>query len=235
MDDTFAVLKLGTGLAGGLALFLYGMHTLSEGLKMAAGDGMKTLLGKLTTNRFSAAGTGAAVTAVIQSSSVTTVLVVGFVSAGLMTLNQSVGVIMGANVGTTITGQIVAFKVTALAWGMVAAGFAIWAFPRREVVKEYGSMILGLGLLFLGMDQMSRPPPPGLSNERFEPAIGISADLIGQIRRLYYNTRKIAQAIVQDADSSGGGKNISAPPPFARTIFLQLPNRLSSTIAMRLS
>ena len=84
------------------------------------------------------------------------------------------------------------------------AGFAIWAFPRREVVKEYGSMILGPGLLFLGRDQMSRPPPPGLSNERFEPAIGISADLIGQIRRLYYNTRKIAQAIVQDADSSGG-------------------------------
>ncbi|MCB1204129.1 MAG: Na/Pi cotransporter family protein [Verrucomicrobiae bacterium] len=160
MEDSPSFLTIGTGLFGGLALFLYGMHTMSEGLKLAAGDGMRALLGRLTTNRFTAAASGALVTAVIQSSSVTTVLVVGFVSAGLMTLGQSVGVIMGANIGTTITAQIVAFKITAFSWVLVAAGFAVWTFPRRQVVKEYGAMILGLGLLFIGMDQMSEATDP---------------------------------------------------------------------------
>jgi phosphate:Na+ symporter len=152
--------EISVGLLGGLAVFLYGMHQMSEALKAAAGQGLKTVLSKLTTNRFSAAATGAAVTAVIQSSSVTTVLVVGFVSAGLMTLSQSVGVIMGANVGTTITGQIVAFKVTKLAWGMVALGFGLWSFSKRETVQHCGTMLLGLGLLFLGMDQMSAATDP---------------------------------------------------------------------------
>ena len=100
------------GLTGGLALFLFGMEQMTNALKIVAGDGMKSLLAKLTTNRFNAAFAGAFVTSVIQSSSVTTVLVVGFISAGLMTMSQSIGVIMGANIGTTITAQIVAFKVT---------------------------------------------------------------------------------------------------------------------------
>jgi phosphate:Na+ symporter len=167
MGSTDSYAEIAVGLLGGLALFLYGLHTLSEGLKAAAGDGMKTLLARLTTNRVSAAITGAVVTAVIQSSTVTTVLVVGFVSAGLMSLAQSVGVIMGANVGTTVTAQIVAFKVTRYAWAMVAAGFAIWSFPRREVVRQYGAMIMGLGLLFLGMDQMSVATTPLRSYEPF--------------------------------------------------------------------
>jgi phosphate:Na+ symporter len=165
--DTLDLLDIGVGLVGGLALFLYGMHTMSEGLKAAAGEGMKTLLAKLTTNRFTAAITGAVVTAVIQSSSVTTVLVVGFISAGLMSLSQSVGVIMGANVGTTVTAQIVAFKVTKYAWAMVAAGFGFWTFPRRDVVRQYGAIIMGLGLLFLGMDQMSSATNPLRTYEPF--------------------------------------------------------------------
>ena len=160
MEESLSVVEIGVGLVGGLALFLYGMHTMSEGLKAAAGDGMKALLARLTANRFTAAVTGALVTAVIQSSSVTTVLVVGFISAGLMSLSQSVGVIMGANVGTTVTAQIVAFKVTEYAWAMVAAGFGLWTFPRREVARHYGAMIMGLGLLFLGMDQMSAATSP---------------------------------------------------------------------------
>ena len=123
--DSLQVAEISMGLLGGLALFLYGMHRMADGLKSAAGEGMKRLLAKLTTNRFTAATTGAIVTAVIQSSSVTTVLVVGFVSAGLMSLSQSVGVIMGANVGKTITAQIVAFKVTKYAWLMIALGFAM--------------------------------------------------------------------------------------------------------------
>ncbi len=148
------------GLCGGLALFLYGMHELSDGLQAAAGERMKALLGKVTSNRFVAALTGAIVTAVIQSSSVTTVLVVGFVSAGLMSLTQSVGVIMGANVGTTITAQLVAFQVTQLAWLMVAVGFALASLSRRDQFRHSGTMLLGLGLLFLGLDQMSSATSP---------------------------------------------------------------------------
>jgi len=170
MDTSSASLNAGEiaiGLLGGLALFLYGMQKMSEGLKAAAGEGMKKLLGKLTRNRFSAAATGALVTAVIQSSSVTTVLVVGFISAGLMSLGQSVGVIMGANVGTTITAQIVAFKVTQYAWAMVAAGFGLFAFSKKDVFRQYGAMLIGLGLLFLGMDQMSAATAPLRTFEPF--------------------------------------------------------------------
>ena len=112
-------------LFGGLALFLYGMDKMAESLKAVAGERMKLILARLTTNRFMGAATGAFVTAVIQSSSITTVLVVGFISAGLMSMSQSIGVIMGANIGTTVTAQIVAFKVTKAALLMIAVGFGM--------------------------------------------------------------------------------------------------------------
>ncbi len=153
-------LQLGIGLFGGLGLFLFGMHQMASGLKAAAGTSMKQLLARLTTNRFLAVFTGALVTAVIQSSSVTTVLVVGFVSAGVMTFAQSVGVIMGANIGTTVTAQIVAFDVAQLAWLMVGCGFAVESLARRKGLQHYGMMLLGLGLLFLGMEQMSNAAEP---------------------------------------------------------------------------
>jgi phosphate:Na+ symporter len=148
------------GMFGGLALFLLGMEQMSDGLKAAAGAKMQNILGKLTSNRFSGVTVGALVTAVIQSSSVTTVLVVGFVSAGLMTLGQSIGVIMGANIGTTITGQIVAFKVTKLALAFVAVGFAMVFIARQEKLKHYGGILLGLGLVFLGMNVMGEAMQP---------------------------------------------------------------------------
>ena len=107
-----AAFPLAMGLFGGLAIFLFGMEQMAEALKAVAGEQMKNILARLTTNRFVGVLTGAFVTAVIQSSSVTTVLLVGFISAGLMSLSQSIGVIMGANIGTTITAQIVAFKIT---------------------------------------------------------------------------------------------------------------------------
>ena len=112
-------------LAGGLALFLFGMDQMADGLKAAAGPQMKSLLAKVTSNRIRGAVTGAFVTAIVQSSSVTTVLVVGFVSAGLMSMAQSVSIILGANIGTTITAQVVAFKVTEIAVPMIAVGFAM--------------------------------------------------------------------------------------------------------------
>lgn len=111
------------GLTGGLALFLFGMRQMTEALKTVAGEGMKTLLARLTANRFTGAFAGALITAIIQSSSVTTVLVVGFVSAGLMGLSQSIGVIIGANIGTTITAQIIAFKITKYALLFIGVGF----------------------------------------------------------------------------------------------------------------
>ncbi|MCP4040336.1 MAG: Na/Pi cotransporter family protein [Gammaproteobacteria bacterium] len=154
-------------LFGGLALFLYGMEQMSDGLKAVAGERMKLILAKLTTNRFMGAVTGAFVTAVIQSSSVTTVLVVGFVTAGLMSLSQSIGVIMGANIGTTVTAQIVAFKVTKLALLMVAVGFGMIFFSKREKIKNYGAMLMGLGLVFFGMSVMSGAMKPLRSYQPF--------------------------------------------------------------------
>jgi phosphate:Na+ symporter len=154
-------------LFGGLALFLYGMEKMTDGLKAAAGKQMNTLLAKLTGNRILGAITGAIVTAVIQSSSVTTVLVVGFVSAGLMTLVQSVGVIFGANLGTTVTAQIVAFNTTALASPLIAIGFVMTFVWKQGVARHYGAMLMGLGLLFYGMSAMGSAMAPLRTNQSF--------------------------------------------------------------------
>jgi len=154
-------------LLGGLALFLYGMEKMTDGLKAAAGKQMNVLLAKLTGNRILGAITGAIVTAVIQSSSVTTVLVVGFVSAGLLTLTQSVGVIFGANVGTTVTAQIVAFNTTALAFPLVTIGFVMTFVSKQGVARHYGAMLIGLGLLFYGMAAMGAAMAPLRTNQGF--------------------------------------------------------------------
>ncbi len=158
---------ISAGLGGGLAIFLFGLEQLSAGLKAVAGEKMKTILAKLTSNRFMGMFTGAFVTAIIQSSSVTTVLVVGFISAGLMKLTQSIGIIMGANVGTTITAQIIAFKITHFAMVMVAVGFFMFFFGRGDKFKQYGSMLMGLGMVFLGMNLMSEAMHPLRSYEPF--------------------------------------------------------------------
>jgi len=154
-------------LLGGLALFLYGMEKMTDGLKAAAGKQMNLLLAKLTGNAFLGAITGAVVTAVIQSSSVTTVLVVGFVSAGIMTLVQSVGVIFGANVGTTVTAQIVAFNTTALAFPLIAIGFFMSFAWKQGVVRHYGAMLMGLGLIFYGMAAMGSAMAPLRAHQGF--------------------------------------------------------------------
>lgn len=155
------------GLFGGLALFLFGMDQMSDALKSALGDQMKDLLAKLTRNRFTGALTGAFVTAVVQSSSITTVLVVGFVSAGMMTMAQSIGIIMGANVGTTITAQIVAFKIEEAALWIIALGFLLMFTAKTERFQHYGSMLMGLGLIFFGMGLMGDAMHPLRSFEPF--------------------------------------------------------------------
>lgn len=151
---------MAVGLLGGLAIFLYGMDKMAASLKRAAGEQMKSLLARFTTNRVTGVLTGASITAVIQSSSVTTVLVVGFISAGLMSLQQAVGVIMGANIGTTITAQIVAFKITSAALAIIAIGFTTQLVAKLETHRHYGNILFGLGMIFLGMNLMSDAMSP---------------------------------------------------------------------------
>ncbi len=155
------------GLAGGLAIFLFGMEMMTAALKNISGPRMKDVLASLTTNRFKAASAGAFVTAVIQSSSVTTVLVVGFITAGLMTLVQAIGIIMGANIGTTITAQIIAFDVTKYSLVMVTVGFFTLFTTKSERWEQIGAMVMGLGLIFFGMEMMSEATHPLRSYEPF--------------------------------------------------------------------
>ncbi len=161
--NTSAEMEWGTmamQMFGGLALFLFGMEQMADALKAVAGERMKSILAKLTANRFAGAATGAFVTAIIQSSSVTTVLVVGFITAGLMSMSQSIGIIMGANIGTTITAQIVAFKVTKAAMLMIGVGFGMLFISKEDKVRQYGAMIMGLGMVFFGMSVMSDAMKP---------------------------------------------------------------------------
>ena len=173
--------KMAMGLLGGLALFLFGMEQMSDALKAAAGEQMKNLLAKLAMNRFTGALTGAFVTAIIQSSSVTTVLVVGFITAEVMSLSQAVGIIFGANIGTTITAQIIAFKITKYALLLIAIGFGMLFIGKTDRMKNYGGMLMGLGLIFFGMGVMSDgmnplrtyPPFTDLMERMENPIFGI--------------------------------------------------------------
>jgi len=166
------------GLFGGLSLFLYGMERMSDALKNVAGEKMKDILGMLSTNRIMGLITGAVVTAVIQSSSVTTVMLVGFVTAGLMSLSQTIGVILGADIGTTITAQIVAFKVTKYALLLVAVGFGMLFISKRENIQQYGYMVMGLGMIFFGMAVMSDAMRP---LRTYQPFIDLMAGMSNPI------------------------------------------------------
>lgn len=138
----------------GLGLFLYGMNLMSEGLEKAAGNKLKSIVGALTKNRFIGVFVGAFVTMIVQSSSASTVMVVGFVNAGIMNLTQAIGVIMGANIGTTVTSVIVALNLTDLAPFAIGTGVMIIMFSKNTKTKRYAQILLGFGLLFLGMDTM---------------------------------------------------------------------------------
>tara|TARA_B100001971_G_scaffold18645_1_gene14528 strand:- start:1993 stop:3786 length:1794 start_codon:yes stop_codon:yes gene_type:complete len=162
------------GLFGGLSLFLYGMAKMSDGLKKAAGNQMRKILATLTKNRVVALFVGAFVTMVIQSSSATTVMLVSFVQAQLMTYVQSIGIILGANIGTTITAQLVAFKLTDYALLMITVGFALTVFSKKESIKHIGEAILGFGILFFGMKLMSDAMKP---LREFQPFIDLMKGL----------------------------------------------------------
>ncbi|QGU96455.1 sodium-dependent phosphate transporter [Clostridium bovifaecis] len=155
-------------LFGGLGLFVYGMQLMGDGLQKAAGDKLKKILEALTSNRILAVLVGAGVTAIIQSSSATTVMTVGFVNAGLMNLFQAAGVIMGANIGTTMTAQLIAFKLSDVAPLILGIGAAMVLFSKKKKVKDIGDIVLGFGILFVGMSMMEGAMKPLRELESFK-------------------------------------------------------------------
>ena len=190
---------IATGMGGGLALFLFGMRQMTESLKTVAGSSMKTLLAKLTANRFTAAIAGTIVTAVIQSSSVTTVLIVGFISAGLLTLSQSIGVIIGANIGTTITAQIIAFQVYKYGLLMIAIGFLTDIIAKSSKTKQWGMALMGLGLIFFGMELMSNATGP---LRAWPPFIDIMQNMKNPLLAIFIGA--IFTAIIQSSSAATG-------------------------------
>ena len=195
-------------LLGGLALFLYGMQMMSNGLEAAAGNRMKQILEKLTSNRFLGVVVGAGITAVIQSSSATTVMVVGFVNSGMMTLRQAVWIIMGANIGTTITGQLIALDIGAIAPLIAFAGVALIMFVKKQKVHDFALIIAGLGILFIGMEMMSSAMMPLRESEEFvslmtkfsNPVLGI---LVGMVFTAIIQSSSASVGILQALATSG--------------------------------
>ena len=195
--DKFAIL---TGLIGGLGLFLYGMKLMGDGLENAAGEGLKSILEKLTSNKYIGVLVGALVTAIIQSSSATTVMVVSFVNAGLMNLFQATGVIMGANIGTTITAQMVSFDLDAIAPLFIGAGAIIMLIAKKKRVRDIASIALGFGILFMGMGVMSDAMKPIAEASWFKEFVMVVADksILGLIAGLGMT------AVVQSSSATTG-------------------------------
>nr|WP_294465244.1 Na/Pi cotransporter family protein [uncultured Sellimonas sp.] len=186
-------------LLGGLGLFLCGMQMMSSNLEAVAGDRLKGILEKLTSNRILGVLVGAVITAVIQSSSATTVMVVGFVNSGLMTLRQAVWIIMGANIGTTITGQLVALDIGTIAPLFAFLGIAIGMFSKKRSVQHVGSIIAGLGVLFIGLGMMSDAMVPMRDSELFVNALtSFSNPLVGILAGAVFT------AVIQSSSASVG-------------------------------
>ena len=168
--------KLIGGRRGGLGLFLFGMKIMSEGLQKIAGSRMRKILSALTSNRIVGTLVGIAVTAMIQSSSATTVMVVGFVNAGLMSLVQAIGVILGANIGTTVTAQLIAFKVTKYALPAIGIGAGFKLFTKNKKWSYFGEILLGFGLLFFGLSVMKHAFDPLKTSDEFRQLFMIVGD-----------------------------------------------------------
>lgn len=190
-------------LFGGLALFIFGMHQMGEGLQKTAGDKMRNILAMLTSTPLKAVIVGMVVTLIVQSSSATTVMVVGFVSAGLMTLKQSIGVIMGANIGTTITAWIVAAKIDEYAWLFVAIGFIMMFFIKKPKIKYLGQIIFAFGLLFVGLNTMGDAMKPLAKSQEFSdlllrikdvPVLGL---LVGTVSTVIVQSSSAAIGVLQ--------------------------------------
>ena len=204
------------GLLGGLAVFLFGMNMMSEGLQKAAGAKMKSILSMLTSNPVLGVLAGAVATAVLQSSSATTVMAIGFVSARLMTLRQAIAVIFGANIGTTMTAQLMAFKLSDYIWLIVFVGFIVWFAAKDERVKNIGQTVFAFGLLFVGIDTMGAVMKPLAQSEVFLamidqvkdiPALGVAA---GTVMTLVVQSSSATIAVLQSFASQPGPDGVTS-------------------------
>ena len=224
------------GLLGGLAVFIYGMNLMSEGLQKAAGERMKQILGVLTRNRLVGVLAGALVTAVLQSSSATTVMVIGFVSAGLMSLPQAISVIFGANIGTTITAQLIAFKIDDYIWPIVFVGFVIYFFSKKETLKNVGQTIFAFGLLFVGITTMGSVMKPLASSQLFVDMIGRVADipvlgvLVGALMTLVVQSSSATIAVLQNFASQAGPDGVTSILGLTGAIPILLGDNIGTTI-----
>lgn len=197
-------------LLGGLALFLFGMDAMSDSLQKAAGDRMKQILGFLTRNPVMGVIAGCLVTCLIQSSSATTVMVVGFVTAGLMTMRQGISVALGASIGTTITAQIVAFKISDFIMPIIFIGFIIWFIFKKESIKNAGMVIMSFGILFLGIDLMGEAMLPLAQSDTFLEMIQQVKDIpilgfmVGLVMTLIIQSSSATVAILQSLAATPG-------------------------------
>ena len=207
MNEAFEILS---GLFGGMAVFIFGMNMMSECLQKAAGEKMKQILALLTRNPVMGVLAGALTTAVLQSSSATTVMAIGFVSARLMTLPQAVSIILGANIGTTITAQIIAFKLSDYIYLILFAGFAVSFVAKTEKLKNTGQTVFAFGLLFLGIETMGDVMKPLASSPFFMELIAKVADtpvlgvLAGTLMTLVVQSSSATIAVLQNFASQAG-------------------------------
>ena len=238
MNET---VKIIFGLAGGLALFLYGMSSMSDALQKTAGEKMKNILGFLTKNPVMGALAGALVTAVLQSSSATTVMVIGFVSAGLMSLPQAISVIFGANIGTTMTAQLIAFQISDYIYPIIFIGFILNFVAKKEKIKNIGLVIFSFGLLFEGIEIMGSVMKPLANSPVFIDLMGKVADipvlgvLLGTVMTMIVQSSSATIAVLQNFAAQAGPDGVTSIIGLAGAIPILLGNNIGTTITALLA
>lgn len=229
------------GLFGGLAIFIFGMNMMSECLQKAAGEKMKAILGMLTKNPVMGVLAGALVTAVLQSSSATTVMAIGFVSAGLMTLPQAISIIFGANIGTTMTAQIIAFKISDYIYLFIFAGFIVAFISKSEKIKNIGQTVFAFGLLFLGIETMGGVMKPLAFSPVFTNMIAKVADIpvlgvaVGALMTLVVQSSSATIAVLQNFASQPGADGATSIIGLAGAIPILLGDNIGTTITALLA
>ena len=229
------------GLLGGLAVFIFGMNMMSECLQKAAGEKMKSILALLTKNPVMGVLAGALTTAVLQSSSATTVMAIGFVSAGLMSLPQSISIILGANIGTTMTAQIIAFKISDYIYLFIFAGFAVSYAARAEKTKNIGQTVFAFGLLFLGIETMGSVMKPLAGSPFFLDLIGKVGDvpvlgvLVGTLMTLVVQSSSATIAVLQNFAQQPAADGVTSILGLAGAIPILLGDNVGTTVTALLA
>ena len=234
-------IQIAFGLLGGLAIFIYGMNMMSECLQKAAGEKMRSILALLTKNPVMGVLAGALTTAVLQSSSATTVMAIGFVSAGFMNLPQAISIIIGANIGTTMTAQIIAFKLSDYIYAIIFAGFIISFLVKSEKVKNIGQTIFAFGLLFLGIETMGGVMKPLADSPVFTEMIARVSDVpilgvaVGTLMTLVVQSSSATVAVLQNFASQAGPDGVSSVIGLTGAIPILLGDNIGTTITALLA